>query len=411
MERTIIVGGGHGGAQAAVSLRQEGYEGEIVLVSDEAHLPYHKPPLSKTFLKAGGAAQLLRPESFYTDNAVELKLETRVAEIDRRAGLVRCDDGAAIEFSSLILATGASARRPPIAGADLENVFVLRNMSDAERMRAVADDASEIVIIGGGFIGLELAHTLVGLGKQVKVVEMGQRLLARSVAPVISAYVLDRLFAADIDVRLGAEVRGLEQAGARAAAVTLAGRERLGADMVVLGTGAVPSTGLAEAAGLAVDNGIVVDHAMRTADPRIFALGDVASFTHWQWQKPARLECVQNANDQARHAAKAITGKETDYRDVSWFWSDQGSTKLQMAGLSMASDRAILSGSPENDDLAVYHFDGDRLVCVETVNRPGEHMLARRLLAAGITPSEADIADGKDALKALLGGPAQGRSA
>lgn len=401
-ERVIIVGAGHGGSQAAASLRQEGFAGRISLVNDETELPYHKPPLSKTFLKTpDGGSQMLRPESFYRDNDVDLVFGRRVASIDRQAGTVALDDGSSLPFSHVILATGARPRLPQIEGVALDGVFALRNFADAGRIRQRTEAAQSAVIVGGGFIGMEIAHTLAGLGKQVTLLEMAPRILGRSVAPAISAHADTRARAAGIDLRVGTGVAGIEGSNGHVEAVRLADGSRIPADLVILGTGVVPNVELAAEAGLEICNGIAVDEAMRTADPRILALGDAASFHHWHARRPVRLESVQNASDQAKHAARTITGRAGAYRDVPWFWSDQGDIKLQTTGLSFDADRFVVSGNPDDNAFSVWHFAGPRLVAVDSINRAADHMIARRLLAAGVDPTDADIAAGAPRLKEL----------
>jgi 3-phenylpropionate/trans-cinnamate dioxygenase ferredoxin reductase component len=401
-ERVIIIGAGHGGSQAAASLRQEGFAGRISLVNDETELPYHKPPLSKTFLKTpDGGSQMLRPESFYRDNDVDLVFGRRVASIDRQAGTVSLDDGSSLPFSHIVLATGARPRLPQIEGVALDGVFSLRNFADAGRIRQRTEAAQSVVVIGGGFIGMEIAHTLAGLGKQVTLLEMAPRILGRSVAPAISAYADTRARAAGIDLKVDIGVAGMEGSNGHVETVRLADGSRIPADLVILGTGVVPNVELAAGAGLEIANGIVVDEALCTADPRILALGDAASFHHWHARRPVRLESVQNASDQAKHAARTITGKAGAYRDVPWFWSDQGDIKLQTAGLSFDANRFVVSGNPHDDAFSVWHFSGPRLLAVDSINRAADHMIARKLLAAGVDPSDADIAAGAPRLKEL----------
>lgn len=402
-ERVVIIGGGHGGSQAAASLRQEGWQGEIALISDETELPYHKPPLSKAFLKTPDAgSQILRPESFYRDNNVDLRLGRRVDEIDRAQRKVRLDDGSTLDYAYVILATGSRPRVPPIPGIDLGGVHTLRNFADAGLLRETMPGIGAVVIVGGGFIGMEIAHTMAYLGKHVTLLEMAPRILGRSVAPVISDYAHRRAVGAGIDLRVGAGVTEIEGEGGRVRSVHLADDSRVPADLVILGTGVMPNVELAAEAGLRTDNGIVVDETMRTDDPRILAIGDAASYEHWHARRPVRLESVQNASDQAKHAARTIMDKSAPYREVPWFWSDQGDIKLQTAGLAFEADRYVLSGDPDADAFAVYHFAGPRLLAVDSINKPADHMLARRFLAAGIDPSDEDIAAGPQRLKELL---------
>ncbi|MGI6856216.1 NAD(P)/FAD-dependent oxidoreductase [Mesorhizobium sp. 1B3] len=402
-EQCVIVGAGHAGSQAAASLRQEGYAGRIVLVSDEHDLPYHKPPLSKAFLKSPeNPALVLRNADFYRDNEIEIVHGATVDEIDRPAMAVRLGDGTNLSYTHLVLATGSRPRVPALDGATLEGVVSLRTLSDAKRLNELLQGAADVVIVGGGFIGMELAHTLTVLGRKVTVLEAAPRVLARSVAPEVSRHVHARSLAAGIDIIAQGKVAAIGDDNGKLSHVRLEGGRVLPADLVILGVGAVPNIELAVTAGLAAENGVVVDDHMRTSDPAILAVGDCASFTHWQAGRQLRLESVQNATDQAKNAAKTIAGRPAPYRDVAWFWSDQGDMKLQTAGLAFDADHRIITGSPEANAFAVYHFRGAELVAVDSVNRPADHMIARKLLAAGISPSEADVLAGPQRLKELL---------
>jgi len=404
-ERCIIVGAGHAGSQAAVSLRQEGYAGEIVLVNDEADIPYHKPPLSKSYLKSPDAGGLvLRPEAVYRDNAIETMFGVRVEKIrldDRKLVLA---GGRELDWTHLILATGARARIPDLPGIDLDGVVTLRSMEDARRIREMMPEVLNVVIVGGGFIGMEMAHSCLALRKVTTLIEAAPRVLARSVAPVVSAHVEKRSRAAGIDIFTGVQLSAIEGEGGRVRAVVTADGRRFEADMVVLGIGAVPNVELAAEAGLLVDNGIVVDGHMRSSAPNVYAIGDCVSYEHHQVGRRVRLESVQNATDQARHVARAILGRSDAYAEVAWFWSDQGDMKLQTAGLSLDANHCVVSGNPEENAFSVYHFQGTRLVAVDSINRPSDHMIARRLLAAGLSPSEADIAAGPQHLKQMASG-------
>jgi len=407
-DRCIIVGGGHAGSQAAVSLRQEGYEGEIVLVDDEGELPYHKPPLSKSYLKSDDASSLmLRPQAAY-DNAGVIRMAgvraERILPSQRRLQLA---GGSMLDWTSLVLATGARARIPALPGVALDGVFTLRRMDDARRIRAAIGTAGRVVIVGGGFIGMEMAHSCVGLGKATTLVEAAPRILARSVAPAVSAHMEARSRAAGIDIRTDVQLAAIEGDGRVRAIVTASG-DRLEADMVILGIGAAPDVALAAEAGLALDNGIAVDGHLHTSVAGIYAIGDCASFEDRRAGRRIRLESVQNATSQARHVARVLAGKPQPYDEVAWFWSDQGDMKLQTAGLAFEANRWVVSGKAEENAFSVYHFDGARLLAVDSVNRPAEHMVARNLLAAGIDPSEDDIAAGPQHLKRLAAGRSGG---
>lgn len=402
-DRCIIIGAGHAGSQAAISLRQEGYAGQIILINDETDIPYHKPPLSKSYLKAPeGGGLVLRPESAYRDNNIEMMFGRRVDAVSLAGKTVTLDDGQVLNWSELIFATGARARIPNLPGVELDGVFTLRRMEDARRIAAAMPNVENVVIIGGGFIGLEMAHSAIALGKKTVLIEAAPRVLGRSVATHISAHVEARSRAASITVLTGLGVMAIEGENGRVTGVKAADGTIFPADMVVMGTGAVPNVELAVTAGLAVDNGIVVDENLRTSASHVYAIGDCVSYDHFHAGRRVRLESVQNATDQAKHVARTIVGRETPFREIAWFWSDQGDMKLQTAGLAFDADRHVLSGNPEENAFSIFHFAGDRLVAVDSINRPADHMIARRLLAAGINPTEADIAAGAARLKEML---------
>lgn len=401
--RCIIIGAGHAGSQAAISLRQEGYVGEIVLINDEQDIPYHKPPLSKSYLKAPESGILvLRPENTYRDNNIEMLFGRHVDGVSLTDKTITLDEGTVLAWSELVFATGARARIPDVSGVDLDGVVTLRRLSDARHMAEMMPNVQNVVIIGGGFIGLEMAHSAIALGKKTVLIEAAPRVLGRSVATHISAHVEARSRAADITLLTGLGVTSIEGENGRVTGVTAADGTVYPADMVVLGTGAVPNVELAIQAGLSIDNGIVVDEHLRTSVEHVYAIGDCVSYDHFHAGRRVRLESVQNATDQAKHVARSIVGRGTPFRDVAWFWSDQGDMKLQTAGLSFDADRHILSGNLEDNAFSVFHFAGDRLVAVDSINRPADHMIARRLLAAGINPTEEDIAAGAARLKELL---------
>ncbi|MCX5515898.1 FAD-dependent oxidoreductase [Kaistia algarum] len=402
MQNIAIIGGGHAGAQAAASLRADGFDGRLVLVSAENELPYHRPPLSKAFIKGeDDATQELRPALFYEKNGVELLLGRTVEAIDRDAGRLVLDDGE-LPFDGLVLATGARVRVPPVPGINMANVFLLRTVDDARRLKQRLAEAHDVVVVGGGFIGLELAATARILGKTVTVLEAAPRLMGRVVAPAISAYFLDLHRTLGATVRLETPVASLVGENGAVVAVEAASGERIPADTVIVGVGVVPNIEIAEAAGLHVANGIVVDEAMRTSDPRIVAAGDAVSFHHWALGRPVRLESVQNAVDQAKTASATLLGKAQPYRAVPWFWSDQGDAKLQMVGLSMDADSSVPRGDPASGSFSVFHYQGDRLVAIDSVNRATDHMLGRRWLAAGFSPPREAVADESVDLKTVM---------
>lgn len=402
----IVVGGGHGGSQVAASLRSEGYDGPLTLVTAEPDIPYQRPPLSKAFLKEPDHDLLpLRPASFYEKNDIRLMLATEAAAIDRRAGALALVDGSSLPFDRLALAPGARPRLPPIEGIGLDGVFALRIAEDARRIRQRLYAASDVVVVGGGFIGLEIAATARLLGKTVTVLEAAGRLMGRVVAPEISDHFLDLHRGWGTDIRLDTPVGRIVGDAGRVVAVETAAGDRIVADLAIIGIGVVPNLELAETAGLRIDNGIVVDDFMTTSVPEIVALGDCAAFDHWALGGRVRLELVQNAVDQGKTAAKTLLGRREPYRDVPWFWSDQGDVKLQMVGLSHKATRSVQRGRRDDGAFSVFHFDGDRLVAIDSVNRAADHMVGRRLLGAGLSPPPESCADEGTDLKALVARP------
>ncbi|MER8534356.1 FAD-dependent oxidoreductase [Mesorhizobium sp. M1005] len=399
----VIVGAGHAGVQAAASLREEGYDGPVILVGDENELPYHKPPLSKTFIKDQQAKpQPLRGEPFYTGSSIDYRPGLRVERIDVGGRRLEISGGGVLPFDRLILATGARPRLLPLPGSELSGVVSLRSLGDARLIRELSAQSEEVVILGGGFIGLEIAATLTAAGRKVTVVEAVDRLLGRAVAPAIAGHVRQRLEATGVRILTGTTIERLEGENGRVSAAITSSGERLPAQMVVIGIGVVPNVELAEAAGIAIANGIRVDQQMRTSVPEILAIGDAASYRHWFTGGDVRLESVQNATDQARLAARTIAGHTDNYSAVPWFWSDIGDMKLQMVGLIAGGDSHVVLGDVAENKFSIYHYAGSRLLGIESVNRPGDHMLGRKMLGAGFSPSPQIVATGPDGLKAAL---------
>lgn len=388
----VIIGAGHAGVQAAVSLREEGFRGPVTLLSDEPHLPYQRPPLSKAFLKGqmdlGGLP--LRAQKLFDEHSIDLRLGVKATRIDREARRVEFAGGA-VAYDHLILATGARARALDVPGLGLAGVFALRAIQDAQAIRQALGAGKRVVIIGAGFIGLEIAATAIALGGEVTVVEIADRPLGRAVSPLTSAFFLEAHQAFGATFRFGTGVKALLGEAGRVAAVELSNGHRLPADAVIVGVGVTAEDGLARAAGLACANGIVVDAHLTTSDPHISAIGDCAEFPSAHLDAQLRLESVQNATDQAKAVARRLVGKPEPYVALPWFWSDQGDLKLQIAGLSHGVDTWVTRGDPASRAFAVFGFRGGKLRVVETINRGAEHMAARRLLAAGtaLTPEQA----------------------
>jgi 3-phenylpropionate/trans-cinnamate dioxygenase ferredoxin reductase subunit len=398
----VIVGAGHAGVQTAASLREEGYDGPLVLLGDEAELPYHKPPLSKTFIKDPQAKpQPLRGETFYNGSAIDYRPGIRVERIDLPGRRLELAGGTVLPFDRLVLATGSRPRTLPLPGIDLAGVLSLRSLGDARLIRDFIATTKDVVVLGGGFIGLETAATLAAAGCRVTVVEAAERLLGRAVAPVVAAHVRRRLEESGIRILTGTTVSRLEGDKGHVCAAVSSSGERLPAQMVIVGIGVVPATELAEAAGVATANGIRVDAQMRSSVPEVLAVGDAVSFRHWFTGQDVRLESVQNATDQARLAARTLIGHEETYAAVPWFWSDIGDMKLQMVGLTAGGDREVLVGEAAENRFSIYHYLGDRLLGIESVNRPADHMMGRKMMGAGFSPSPELVASGGD-LKAAL---------
>lgn len=403
----VIVGAGHGGVQAAASLREEGYAGPITLISDDPNAPYQRPPLSKAFIKGEATADslILRGPAFYAEKQIDLRLGENVAAIDCAARIARLASGEALAYEHLILAVGAVARPAAFAGAELEGALALRDMGDAAQLKARLESATHVVVIGAGFIGLEFAATAASKGKDVQVVEVAPRVMGRAVSQTISDFYADAHRGFGVKLHLGAGVASIEGAGGRATAVHLSDGRRLPADLVLIGIGILANEKLAAAAGLAVDNGIVVDEALTASDPHVSAIGDCCAHPNPYAGRRFRLESVQNATDQARVVARKLTGKPARYDMLPWFWSDQGDLKLQIAGLNMGCDAFATRGDPASRSFSVFGFAGGRLRVVESVNRAADHMIARRLIAAGAPLSPEEAADPAFDLKARAMAP------
>lgn len=388
----VIIGAGHGGCQAATSLRQDGFEGSITLVNGEPGLPYQRPPLSKGYLlgKIDEAKLLLRREHWYTKQRVDLISDQAMA-IDRAGHQVQLAGGQALAYDHLILATGSRNRELPIPGAELGGVIAMRTRADADVLAGRVGDGVEIVVVGAGFIGLEFAAVAIALGASVHVLELADRPMARAVSAATSAFFRQAHEDWGVQLEFGQGVVGIGGENGVATSATLTDGRIVPADLVVYGIGVVPETTLAEQAGLKVENGILVDGQLLTDDPDISAIGDAASFpSAYAGGRVIRLECVQNAADQARHVAARLTGASAVYDALPWFWSDQGDLKLQIAGLADADDDSVQLVAPEPPGQTVLRYRAERLVAVETINRSGDHMLGRRILASGAGPTRAE---------------------
>jgi len=392
-QTVVVIGGGQAGYQICAQLRSEGFEGAVHLVAAEPTLPYQRPPLSKAYLlgKTSAADLVFRREEFYTTNGIELHLGVTADSIDREERVVQLSTGARLPYDFVVLATGARNRPLPVPGAELGNILYLRTIHDTDALKEKLDAAHAVVVVGGGFIGLEFAAVARILGKDVSVVEMMPRLMARAVPAPVSTFFEELHRGHGVSLKLGDGVRAIIGDNGLARRVETSSGQLLDGDLVVVGAGVMPNDDLAKAAGLAVRDGVMVDLNLRTSDPQVFAVGDCARFPLPAGGEPIRLESVQNATDQARHVARVIVGRADHYDAVPWFWSDQYDVKLQIAGLSQGADQMVTRGDQAAQRFSVFAFKEGRLIAVDSINSAGDHMAARKLLGAGlsITPEEA----------------------
>lgn len=383
MDKTcIIVGASHAGANLALTLRQSGWDGEILVIGEERHIPYHRPPLSKEFLAGKKALNdiFIRPREVYAKAGVEFRIGKRVKLIDRSAKCVVLADGEGVAYDKLALTVGSSVRRMDVPGVRLKGIHYLRNVADVESIRPGIRAGGNAVIVGGGYIGLETAAVLRQCGMNVTVVEMLERVMQRVTAPQVSAFYERVHIEEGVKISCNTGVTAFEGAG-RVESVLCSDGKALPADLVIIGIGIVPNVDLARAADLEVDNGIVVDEFTRTNDPDIQAAGDCTNHYNRIYDRRVRLESVQNATDQARSAALAICGKGQPYDTLPWFWSDQYDLKLQIAGLSQGHDEVILRGDPETGrSFAAFYLKEGTVIAVDAVNRPPEFMAGKKLI-------------------------------
>ena len=395
MSGVVITGASHAGVQAAASLRQAGWQEPIVLLSAETDHPYHRPPLSKAYLSGDKdeAQLLLRAPAFYEDQGIELRLGEPALSVDAAARSVVTPTGR-LGYDKLVLATGSKARTLSLPGADAAGIFTLRSMADARALRAAMLEAGNVVVIGGGFIGLEFASTAIKHGKAVTVLEAQPRLLTRSLPSVVGDFIRDYHLGKGVVFRFGDTVEGFDVVDGRVAGVRLKDGVRLPADLVLVGVGGAAEMAFARDLGLDVAaGGIAVDAHGATSVPDVYAIGDVAGFHNAYSSAPMRLESVQNAVDQARAAAARITGGDSPLVAVPWFWTDQYDLKVQMAGLARPGTASVVRGDPSSGAFSVLEMDGNRLVAAYTVNRAADHMAARKLIGERRELDPSKIAD------------------
>lgn len=399
----VIVGAGHGGAQTAIALRQAGFEGTIAMIGEEPDLPYERPPLSKEYFAGEKSFDrlLIRPPHFWGERAVTMLTGRRVTAVDPARQCVTTADGARIGYGDLVWATGGHARALPVPGASLPGVQGVRSRADADAMKAAAETARQIVVIGGGYIGLEAAAVLAKAGKQVVLLEALDRVLARVAGEPLSRFFEGEHRAHGVDVRLGVTVEAIE-GDTQARGVRLAGGEVIAADLVIVGIGIVPAVEPLLAAGAGGGNGVLVDSQCRTTLPGIFAIGDCALHENsFCGGARVRLESVQNANDMANTVARAIAGDPQPYHAIPWFWSNQYDLKLQTVGVSTAHDRSIVRGDPAKRSFSVVYLKDGAVIALDCVNAVKDYVQGRALVLSGARIDPARLADAATPLKEL----------
>lgn len=403
-QNVVIVGAGHGGVTVAALLRQHGYDGRITLVGDEAGWPYQRPPLSKDYLKGvmGDDDLLIKPKDFYADQDIDVRFGGAATAIDPEARAVALEGGTSLPYDVLVLATGAEPRRLPVEGSDLDGVHYLRNHDDALRIGAQAVPGARLAIIGGGYVGLEVAASARHLGASAVVLERENRALARVAGAELAGFLAAEHAARGTEVRTDADVVRLDgDARGRVAAVVLADGSRFECDAALIGIGALPLTGIAETAGIACHGGILVDARGRTSIDRIYAVGDVTRRPLDHFPGHHRLESIPSAVEQAKQVVAHLLGKAESAHEVPWFWSDQYDLKIKIAGLVGFGQRSVLRGDPGSRKFAVFHLAGDAVVAVETVNSAPEFMLAKKLIASSAHVDAARLADPSITLREL----------
>jgi len=401
-ETYVVVGAGHAGGRAVEAMRGTEFTGKIILIGDEPHLPYERPPLSKELLQGRPEAHTpVRDDAFYSENDIDCRLGRRATALDVDAKTVTLDDGSSVPYDKLLLTTGGAVRRLPLPGADRANIHYLRTLDDSRAIQDGLDNGGHVVVVGGGFIGLEVAASARQQGCAVTVLELSDRLMGRAVLSEVSDAFLTLHTARGVDIRLNTGIASFEGDGRVTHAVTADG-ERIPADLAVVGVGIIPETALAVEAGLTVDNGIVVDEFGRTSAPDIYAAGDVTNHLNPLYGRHIRLESWQNAQNQAIAAAKTMCGDAQAYSEVPWMWSDQFDANLQVAGLPETWDCVVFRGAPGSTDFIGFQMTGDRMVGAMSVNRPRDMRIARRLIGGDKPLDDAALTDESVSMRDLM---------
>ncbi len=401
--KVVILGAGHAGGTAAALLRQFGFDGDVTLVGEEPIAPYHRPPLSKAWLRTGlEAAWLpLKPVDFYAGHGIDFRPGVLAEKLTRLTRAVHLSTGEVLTYDFLIIATGARPIKLAVPGSDLAGVLALRTADDAERLRAVIQSGQRLAVIGGGYIGLEVAASARALGAEVVVIERERRLLARVAGKDLSAFFLDYHRERGVSFELGAAVAGFEGQDGRVTGVRLDEGRMIACTAALIGIGATPNDEIARDAGLDTAGGVIVDLEARTADPAIFAVGDVALRPMPIYNRMFRMESVPNALEQARQAASAIVGRAPPPGEAPWQWSDQYDLKLQIAGYAFDVDRVLLRGEPASARFAVFHLRGDQVQCVEALNSPQDFIFGKQLIVSRKSVDLGKLGDPAIALKEI----------
>jgi 3-phenylpropionate/trans-cinnamate dioxygenase ferredoxin reductase subunit len=405
VDNVIIVGGGHGGAQAAIALRQNGFEGDVMIIGREPEIPYERPPLSKEYMAGEKTFEriCIRPAAFWAEKKIELLLGRTVVGVDAQAKMVTLDDGSRHAYGALIWAAGGDPRRLDCPGGDLAGVYGVRNRADADAIMSELEGVEQVAVIGGGYIGLEAAAVLTKFGKKVVLLEALPRVLARVAGPELSAFYEAEHRAHGVDLRTGVGVTAIEGKGGHICGVRLADGSVVDAQMAIVGIGIIPAVAPLIAAGAAGGNGVDVDEVCRTTLPDVYAVGDCAAHLNaFAGNSRIRLESVQNANDQATTVAKAICGDPKPYHATPWFWSNQYDLKLQTVGLSSGHDQSILRGDPASRSFSVVYLKDGRVIALDCVNMVKDYVQGRKLVEASAMIDPALLANHGTPLKEMV---------
>lgn len=400
----VIVGGGQAGVQTVYSLRQGGFKGSLRILCDEAYLPYQRPPLSKAFLKGDLARErlFLKPENWYVQNDVDLNLQTRANRIDRSNRVIHCADGSQFSYDSLILATGSRPRQLPVPGNNLKHIYDLRGIDDVDLLRAASTPDKHLLIVGAGYIGLEVAATARSLGLNVTVIEMADRVLERVTAPIMSSFFTKIHEKHGVKILTNARLDHFEGIDGAVHSAVLADGSKILCNLVLVGIGIIPNTELASEAGIACKNGIIVDRYAKTNDPRILAVGDNANRPLVHYGHKGRLESVHNAIEQGKIAAATVLGEPHPVEDCPWFWSDQFDVKLQIAGLSQGYDDFVVRGDENSGRFAVFYLKNGRLISTDAINSPAEFLVSKKLIISGVHVVSSELEDTSVPMKNIL---------